>query len=320
MGRHRTKSNNVGRHHTIIALSALVPGGLIAAATSAHANGAHLGPYPSRDHISVDAAASPPPDTIPLERVYPDLNATPPPADTAPAPVPSVAGTHPLIKARITAPPAGSAVPAPPPPAVAPPPPPMPAEPQLPTSLAAGRLGVPAINLAAYKNAAHLLAEQEPNCAIPWTLIAGIGRVESTHANDGKADPDGTLDPPIYGPVLDGSLWGNNVIHDTDGGALDGIARYDRAVGPMQFLPETWHRYGADGNGDGKVDPQNLFDAALTTGRYLCSGGLDMRDLSQQTRAILRYNNSMAYVTNVMAWSTGYHTGIAPTLEELPRI
>jgi membrane-bound lytic murein transglycosylase B len=310
VARHRTKSNQAGRHHTIIALSALVPGGLIAAATSAHADGSQLGPHSLRDHILVDAAA--PPAGSALERVYPEPNAAAP-TDTSPDP--QAGATSPLIGAQVTAPQPGSAVPASPPPAAAPP-----AEPQLPTSLAAGRLGVPAINLAAYKNAEHLLAEQQPGCAIPWTLIAGIGRVESTHANDGKADPDGTLDPPIYGPVLDGSVWGNNVISDTDGGELDGIAGYDRAVGPMQFLPETWHRYGADGNGDGKMDPQNLFDAALTTGRYLCSGGLDMRDLSQQTRAILRYNNSMDYVANVMAWASGYHTGIAPSADDLPRI
>ncbi len=52
----------------------------------------------------------------------------------------------------------------------------------------------------------------------------------------------------------------------------------------------------------------------------LCDGGLDMRDLSQQTRAILRYNNSMAYVANVMAWSVGYGSGTAPSSDELPRI
>ncbi|MCX5043737.1 lytic murein transglycosylase [Aldersonia sp. NBC_00410] len=278
MGRHRKKSNPTGRHHTIIALSALVPGGLISAAATAGADvhGTHLAAQAAREPAVADTPAAPP--VVPAE---------------ANAPVAPVA---------------------------APPPPPPPPEPALPASLAAGPLGVPAINLAAYKNAERLLAEQDPACGMPWTLLAGIGRVESTHANDGRAGPDGTLNPPLYGPVLDGSLSGNNVISDTDGGALDGIAGYDRAVGPMQFLPETWHRYGADGNGDGRADPQNLFDAALTTGRYLCDGGLDMRDLSQQTRAILRYNNSMAYVANVMAWSVGYGSGIAPSSDELPRI
>jgi membrane-bound lytic murein transglycosylase B len=74
----------------------------------------------------------------------------------------------------------------------------------------------------------------------------------------------------------------------------------------MQVLPETWKRYAADGNGDGVIDPQNLFDAALTTGRYLCDGGLDLRDPEQQVAAVLRYNNSMEYVSDVRGWAAGY--------------
>ena len=196
----------------------------------------------------------------------------------------------------------------------------LPPAPELPTSAVAAPLGVPAINQAAYKSAAQTLATENPACGIPWTLIAGIGRVESTHANDGKADENGNLLTPIYGPILNGSLAGNNVIHDSDGGALDGNATYDRAVGPMQFLPETWKRYAADGNGDGVADPQNLFDAALTTGNYLCDGGLNLRDIAQETKAVLRYNNSMAYVANVLAWSLGYATGITPPAAALPAI
>ncbi len=191
---------------------------------------------------------------------------------------------------------------------------------RVPAALPAGPLGMPGISEQAYRNAERLLAAENPTCNMPWTMLAGIGRVESTHAFGGKADGDGNPIDPIYGPVLDGSLYGNNVIHDTDGGELDGLSGYDRAIGPMQFLPETWRHYAGDGNGDGIADPQNLFDAALTAGKYLCSGNLDMRDPGQQTRAILRYNNSMAYVANVMAWETAYGSGLAPSAAALPRI
>jgi membrane-bound lytic murein transglycosylase B len=187
-------------------------------------------------------------------------------------------------------------------------------------ALPPGPLGVPGVAIAAYQSAERTLAVENPVCGISWSMLAGIGRVESTHAFGGKADADGNPLTPVYGPVLDGSLSGNNVIRDSDGGALDGLAGYDRAVGPMQFLPETWKHYAADGNGDGVADPQNLFDAALTAGKYLCDGGLNMRDLTQQTRAILRYNNSMAYVANVMAWAGSYSSGIAPKPADLPRI
>lgn len=186
--------------------------------------------------------------------------------------------------------------------------------------LPTGYMGIPGIANAAYTSAEQILAEENPECGISWTMLAGIGRVESTHMFDGRADTEGNALEPVYGPVLDGSLSGNNVIPDSDGGALDGIAGYDRAVGPMQFLPETWVRYGADGNGDGIADPQNYYDATLTAGKYLCDGGSNMRDMSRQTRAILRYNHSMAYVANVMAWANSYNTGVAPHPSELPRI
>ena len=166
--------------------------------------------------------------------------------------------------------------------------------------------GVPEINFAAYKNAETLLADQQPQCGIDWTLIAGIGRVESTHANNGAASADGDLLAPILGPLLDGSLGGNAIIRDTDGGELDGDPHFDRAVGPTQFLPATWRAYSADGNGDGKIDPQNLFDAALTTGNYLCHGNLDLRNPADIAKAVLRYNNSQTYVNDVVGFAQQY--------------
>lgn len=166
--------------------------------------------------------------------------------------------------------------------------------------------GVPDINYLAYRNAESLLSTQQPQCGISWTLIAGIGRVESTHANNGAADAAGNLLTPILGPLLDGSLRGNAVIRDTDGGQLDGNASYDRAVGSTQFLPETWNAFAGDGNGDGVADPQNLFDAALTTGNYLCHGNLDLRSAADTARAVLRYNHSQAYVNDVVGYATQY--------------
>ena len=89
-------------------------------------------------------------------------------------------------------------------------------------------------------------------------------------------------------------------------------------MGPMQFLPGTWSRYASDGNGDGKADVQNVFDASLAAARYLCSGGLNLRDQSQVMTAILRYNNSVAYARNVLGWAAAYATGVVPV--DLPPI
>lgn len=169
-----------------------------------------------------------------------------------------------------------------------------------------GALGIPEIVLAAYRNAELAMESAEPGCGISWSLLAGIGRIESGHAGGGRTDAAGTTTTPIFGPSLDGTLPGNEVIKAVDGS-------YVRAIGPMQFLPSTWSRYASDGNGDGIADPHNVFDASLAASKYLCSGGLDLRDPAQELRAVLRYNNSMSYAANVLSWSTAYRTGGTPS-------
>lgn len=187
-------------------------------------------------------------------------------------------------------------------------------------SLPPGPLGIPGIMLGAYKHAADLMAQVQPGCHLPWYLLAGIGKIESGHAGGGQADSHGNTTTRILGPVLDGHLAGNAVITDSDGGALDGDTGYDRAVGPMQFMPGTWNHFGADGNNDGVADPNNAYDAAFAAGRLLCASGGDLSDPAATTSAILTYNYSMAYVQNVQAWAHAYQTGAYPTPSELPPI
>ncbi|HET7074634.1 MAG TPA: lytic murein transglycosylase [Mycobacterium sp.] len=174
---------------------------------------------------------------------------------------------------------------------------------------APGALGIPSIALAAYRGAEQKMAVADPGCGVSWNLLAGIGRIESGHAGGGAVDARGTAVVPIYGPALDGTLPGNEVIIQS---SVGNRVSYARAMGPMQFLPGTWARYASDGKGDGVADPQNLFDSALAAARYLCTGGLNLRDPSQVMSAILRYNNSMAYAQNVLGWAAAYATGVVP--------
>jgi membrane-bound lytic murein transglycosylase B len=178
-----------------------------------------------------------------------------------------------------------------------------------------GTLRIPAIALSAYRNAERMMAAAYPGCGVSWNLLAGIGRIESLHANGGATDSRGTAVRAIYGPALDGTLPGNEVI--VQNRTADRVM-YARAMGPMQFLPGTWSRYASDGDGDGKADVQNLYDSTLAAARYLCSGGLNLRDPSQVMAAILRYNNSVAYARNVLGWAAAYATGVVPV--DLPPI
>ena len=178
-----------------------------------------------------------------------------------------------------------------------------------------GSLRIPAMALSAYRNAERMMAAAYPACGVSWNLLAGIGRIESMHANGGATDARGTAVRPIYGPTLDGTLPGNEVIVQSR--SADRV-NYARAMGPMQFLPGTWSRYASDGDGDGRADVQNLYDSTLAAARYLCSGGLNLRDPNQVMAAILRYNNSVAYARNVLGWAAAYATGVVPV--DLPPI
>ncbi|GHG94834.1 lytic transglycosylase domain-containing protein [Streptomyces rubradiris] len=168
--------------------------------------------------------------------------------------------------------------------------------------------GIPATVLRAYRAAETSVARTDPGCRLPWELLAAIGKVESGHAGGGAVGPDGTTTRRITGPALDGR--GFALIRDTDGGSRDGDRRYDRAVGPMQFLPSTWARWGTDGNGDGRADPDNVFDAALAAGHYLCAGDRDLSRNADQAEAVLSYNHSRSYLELVRRWLEFYSGGV----------
>ncbi|WP_370448752.1 lytic transglycosylase domain-containing protein [Cryobacterium sp. TMT1-3] len=165
--------------------------------------------------------------------------------------------------------------------------------------------GIPRRALTAYAAADLTVDAEQPGCGIGWNTLAAIGEIESGHGSHGGAvlSDTGYPTPAIRGIALDGN--GVAAIADTDGGAWDGDTVWDRAVGPMQFIPETWARWGADGSGDGAADPNQIDDAALATARYLCHGG-DMTSTETWRAAIFSYNHVDSYVNDVAAVANQY--------------
>ncbi len=158
---------------------------------------------------------------------------------------------------------------------------------------------------AAYENAVAVANADGTNCGVRYAVLAAVGSVESSLGKPNSRtvirDSDGRVEPPIYGPVLDGAA-GMSEVPDSDHGFYDDDPDWDRAVGPLQFLPSTWYRIKADANGDGTKDPQSIDDAALGALHYLCLAirGASIDEGDNLATALFSYNRSKSYVARVI--------------------
>lgn len=141
---------------------------------------------------------------------------------------------------------------------------------------------------------------------LDWTVLAGIGWIESRHGR-GNADPTtGEVHPPIIGPAIDGRP-GFAAIPDP--ASPDGWAH---ARGPMQFLPSTWRRWAtlAPGRPAGAAPLiDNAWDAIHSASRMLCGDHDRIDDLR---RAVFGYNRDWDYVDAVFAKAAEYAAATPP--------
>jgi membrane-bound lytic murein transglycosylase B len=74
------------------------------------------------------------------------------------------------------------------------------------------------------------------------------------------------------------------------------------AVGWGQFMPSNILKYGADGDGDGRVDIFNKADAIAGIARFLQAHGWSGLKMSEEARreVILKYNRSAVYANTVL--------------------
>ena len=176
-----------------------------------------------------------------------------------------------------------------------------------------GAIGIEPVALEAYGYAARVAEVENPNCHIGWTTLAGIGMVESHHGtyHGATIEPNGDVTPPIRGVPLDGTM--NNLrITDADGGRLDADTAIVRAMGPMQFIPETWKLYGVDANNTGLASPDNIDDATLSAAGYLCYRGKNLSTARGWMEALRAYNMSDDYARAVRDYATAYANGRRP--------
>ncbi|HVX22030.1 MAG TPA: NlpC/P60 family protein [Acidimicrobiales bacterium] len=121
----------------------------------------------------------------------------------------------------------------------------------------------------------HLFQAAAATCpGLPWTVLAGIGRVETDFGQDDQASSAG-------------------------------------AVGPMQFLPATFAAYDSPVPPGGATppSPDDPTDAVYAAARLLCANGA--RDGADIPGAIYAYDHSEAYVAQVLSYAASY-TAPAP--------
>jgi hypothetical protein len=169
------------------------------------------------------------------------------------------------------------------------------------------RVGVPVVAVQAYGYAELVLRRTQPSCHLSWTTLAAIGKVESAHgsANGAVLGADGMAMPAIVGLPLDGK-GGRQLIRDTDGGSLDTDRTFDRAMGPLQFVPTTWRENAVDADNNGITDPNDIDDASLAAATYLCRDGRDLAKPEDWWEGILSYNDVRPYAQKVFTEANAY--------------
>ena len=165
--------------------------------------------------------------------------------------------------------------------------------------------GVPAAP-EAYRHAAALVDAADPACNVDWALVAAIGKVESNHgtyAGNG-IDDLGTVRPGIYGLPLNGR---NDTATIPTSTAAPWTATHSGTARSARWsIPTTWASSASTATATAPRTRQNITDAATATAVYLCLGPGDLTQPSDPRSAVLRYNQSDAYVQQVVTIADSY--------------
>ncbi|WP_243292829.1 peptidoglycan DD-metalloendopeptidase family protein [Bacillus sp. FJAT-47783] len=136
---------------------------------------------------------------------------------------------------------------------------------------------------------------------IPWTLLAGIHRVEttfSTNKNDSYVGATGAMQ---FMPCT----W-VGWSHPSCGGVGKGNISKSELLDPAAI--ERYGGYGVDANGDGKADPMSEEDAIMAAAKYLKANGADGTREGMR-KAVYAYNHADWYVDEVLSYFDQYTLG-----------
>ena len=125
-----------------------------------------------------------------------------------------------------------------------------------------------------------------------------------------RLDDEGVAAPGIYGIAAQRHATAPRRSRDTDAGQYDDDAKYDRAVGPMQFIPSTWSVVGVDADGDAQAQPAGRRRRRARHRRLpLLRQRRPLARTPGQRAAVYRYNHSQSYVDLVLSIMDAYLDG-----------
>ena len=136
----------------------------------------------------------------------------------------------------------------------------------LPPGVFVASFGIP--QAPAYSNLLGLWQAAGAAYGVPWQVLGAINKIESN--------------------------FGRNMGPSSAG-----------AVGWMQFMPDTWFRWGMDASGDGIADPWNPADAIYSAARYLAASGA----ATDVPASIFSYNHAQWYVDEVLQLAGAFEGG-----------
>lgn len=136
---------------------------------------------------------------------------------------------------------------------------------------------------------------------IPWTLLAGIHKVETNFSINKTDSYVGATGAMQFMPCT-WVGWG----YPGCSGVGKGNISKDDLINPSVIA--KYGGYGVDGDGDGKADPMNEADAIMSAANYLAANGANgTRD--GMKKAVFAYNHADWYVDRVMGYFDQYTLG-----------
>lgn len=143
-----------------------------------------------------------------------------------------------------------------------------------------------------------IFEQAQARYGVSWAVLAAIAKIESGFGKN-------------MGPSSAGAVGFMQFMPSTWSGSRNPLASDNPSNPRWDTNPQTiaqYGGYGVDGDGDGKADPFDPWDAVFAAANYLAKNGF----AKDPRRAIYAYNHAWWYVDMVLAQAEEYSNQMVP--------